>query len=160
MVFKSDTIMKQHYLRLFAYDYWANGLVLSQLQDMETPDERSLSLITHILAAQSIWLERITQTKRHQTIWEMQTFAVCKANYEANYRDWLVFLNELSEEQLSEIISYHRLDGVASERHLYDILTHVVNHGSYHRGQIAASLKGKLEQVQATDFIVYAGLDM
>jgi uncharacterized damage-inducible protein DinB len=134
--------MKQHYLRLFAYDYWANGLVLSELQDMETPDERSLSLITHILAAQSIWLERITKTKRHQTIWETQPLEICKANYEANYRDWLVFLNDLS-------------DG-----HLYDILTHVVNHGSYHRGQIAASLKGKIEQVQATDFIVYAGLDM
>jgi uncharacterized damage-inducible protein DinB len=50
------------------------------------------------------------------------------------------------------------LDGSAQSSSLPDIITHVCNHGTYHRGQVAKSLKAAGIQPVSTDFIVFSRL--
>jgi|GEM_PF-5036156 len=46
--------------------------------------------------------------------------------------------------------------GEPSSISLEDLLIHLVNHSSYHRGQIIIMLKGKLAQLPLTTYIAYA----
>jgi uncharacterized damage-inducible protein DinB len=37
-----------------------------------------------------------------------------------------------------------------------DAITHIINHSSYHRGQIVASIKGKVDELPLSTYIMYA----
>jgi uncharacterized damage-inducible protein DinB len=53
-------------------------------------------------------------------------------------------------------MTYRSLKGIESTSSLRDILTHVVNHSTYHRGQIARGIKAKGGVPPVTDFIAFA----
>jgi hypothetical protein len=50
--------MIEHFHRLFAYYDWANREVLAALRAAEAAPPRSLNLMSHILSAERLWLER------------------------------------------------------------------------------------------------------
>ena len=51
--------MKQYFLKLYRYNAWSNKRVLGTLQRQNVRDEKILSLMGHIVAAQFLWLHRI-----------------------------------------------------------------------------------------------------
>ncbi len=51
--------MKKYFLKLYEYNAWANSRVLHCLQGQEVADEKILSLMGHIVAAQFLWFYRI-----------------------------------------------------------------------------------------------------
>ena len=51
--------LAEHLRRQFAYDAWANREVLAVLQKNGGEDPRSIQLLSHILAAESLWMERL-----------------------------------------------------------------------------------------------------
>ena len=68
---------------------------------------------------------------------------------------------ELDREYISSLadvekIMRFKLLGQQSQMSVVDCLNHVVIHGSYHRGQIVALLKGYLTEVPTTDFVLFA----
>jgi hypothetical protein len=48
----------EYFLRLFAYDDWANGETLRSLKSCEAPPGRSLQIMSHVMSAKHLWLER------------------------------------------------------------------------------------------------------
>lgn len=61
----------------------------------------------------------------------------------------------LSAELQSEIIEYKNSTGKTFQNSRYDILIHVLNHGTYHRAQIATELRGHGIEPINTDYITY-----
>jgi uncharacterized damage-inducible protein DinB len=53
------------------------------------------------------------------------------------------------------VIAYRNLAGEAYERTVHQVVTHVVNHGTYHRGQIAAMLRQLGHVPPYTDLIYF-----
>ena len=51
--------MKKYFLKLYQYNTWANNRVLRCLETQGVADEKILSLMGHIVAAQFLWLYRI-----------------------------------------------------------------------------------------------------
>ena len=65
------------------------------------------------------------------------------------------FISGLTNDRLQELISYENLKGEQWEYSLGHMLQHVVNHSTYHRGQIVTMLRQLGAGATSTDFLLY-----
>lgn len=79
--------------------------------------------------------------------------AQCHSEVEELPPLWRAYLNQLTPEKLAESVSYMNSKGESWSNSVHDILTHVVMHSAYHRGQIAAEMRAAGKQPAYTDFI-------
>jgi uncharacterized damage-inducible protein DinB len=140
------------YNRQFAYDQWANREVLLAMQSSGA-DERSLALLAHILSAERLWLERIKQEPQSSPVWPKLNLDNCAAQVEEIGQAWREYLEKHMERDLSRPVSYRNSKGEMWTSNLADILTHVILHSAYHRGQIASHMRGQGKTPAYTDFI-------
>jgi uncharacterized damage-inducible protein DinB len=143
----------EHLRRQFAYDAWANREVLAGLSASARPATRPLHLLAHILAAERLWLERIRKQPQSLPVWPTFTVDQCKAQIADLGRLWHKLLSQVSPGGLSERVAYRNSKGEPWTNTVGDILTHVVLHSAYHRGQIASQVRAGGETPAYTDFI-------
>lgn len=141
--------MKEHYLQLFAYEDWASQKIISILQECQ--DMEAIQMFQHILLARELWFNRVAD-QNNPFNFEGKSLRDCVNAYEKNQNEWVKFID--ATEDFERIVSYKNLSGDSLSDKLRDILTHVINHSTYHRGQITNTLKGKVK-LQSTDFIFY-----
>lgn len=153
--------VKQHLLRMFEHMAWANREIAHalELQEAKLP-ERALQLFAHILAAEAIWLARLQL--QEATAIPLWSDGKAKVEHyielaEDNIQGFRRFLAAVHDEKLKERVQYHNSQGKSFDRSIGDILTHVALHGSYHRGQIASSLRMAEIAPPVTDYIYYVG---
>ena len=139
--------------REFAYDEWANREVLNAIRTGGGTDERSLQLMSHILAAEQVWLDRLKQQPQSVPVWPKPDLAQCEAQAAELGSKWLEFLDLITAGDVSQSISYKNSKGEAWTSTIVDILTHVVMHSAYHRGQIASQMLASGKTPAYTDFI-------
>lgn len=158
---------------LFEYDRWANRRVLEKLQaagplqgsrkkegggeaaDGASGLEEAVRLYSHLLRTADVWYARIDGAGPGPTdrLWtpvdrdrlDLETARVADR--------WDRFLSELDEEALDREIEYENSSGTFYAHPLSGILRHVVNHGTYHRGQIARVLSEATGDPPVTDYI-------
>jgi uncharacterized damage-inducible protein DinB len=145
--------MKQFFKELFEYSHCFN----QQLADVfkENPDkssEKALKLYNHILNAHQIWNNRILPEQPAFSVWELHAVQDLKSIDKTNYRHTLQILDK---RDLSDIINYANSKGQTFNNSIRDILFHVINHSTYHRGQIATEFKQNGLDPLVTDFIIY-----
>lgn len=137
----------------FAYNAWANQEVLSAIQAAAGENKRSLQLMSHILAAERLWLERLTGKPQSLPVWPEPDRAQCQALAAEMGKLWLEFLDLITAGDVSQSISYKNSKGEAWTSTILDVLTHVVMHSAYHRGQIASHMREHGQIPAYTDFI-------
>jgi uncharacterized damage-inducible protein DinB len=145
--------MLDYIKRLFSYDDWANHEVLTALEALSTPPERSVKLLAHILSAERLWLERLLVQKQTLPVWPLLTLEQCGREADELRILWRNYLASLDEPRLSNSISYKNSQGEIFTSPKQDILQHVVMHSAYHRGQIAADMRAAGFAPPYTDFI-------
>ncbi len=141
---------------LFQYTRWANDRVLDTLQSADTAPDRAVELFSHLLRAQDIWFGRVQDTD-HATLslWAEEELEACAERLGASDRRWQDVLDDVTNGDLDRPVSYTNSKGTAFETPLRDILSHVVNHGTHHRAQIAFLLREADIAPPATDYIFY-----
>jgi uncharacterized damage-inducible protein DinB len=142
----------EHLSRQFDYDTWANREVLAGL-GAARPTARPLQLLAHILSAERLWLERLRKQPQSLPVWPDFTPDQCKSQIAELALLWREFLAQLSPAGLSEKIAYKNSKGEPWTNTVEDVLTHVLLHSAYHRGQIASQMRAGGEQPAYTDFI-------
>jgi uncharacterized damage-inducible protein DinB len=153
---KLTSVMKEYFLRLYQYNHWANQRYMELFLSSETIPEKVQLLASHILTAQSNWLDRIQGIKREPLpIWTMMELGKLQQMAEENNNRWIEFLESLEESELERIVSYHNMQGLPYETKVSDIAAHVANHGTYHRAQFAWLLREAEIKPPNTDFITY-----
>jgi uncharacterized damage-inducible protein DinB len=140
------------YVRRFAYDAWANQEVLRAIQS-SGPDERSLALLAHILSAERLWLERLQQVPQSSPVWPSATLEDCASQIEDMGRRWREYLGQISQADPARTIAYKNSKGEPWTSTVGDVLTHVILHSAYHRGQIASHMRASGKTPAYTDFI-------
>ena len=75
--------------RQFSYDEWANREVLNAIRSAGDANQRSLQLMSHILAAELVWLERLKQQPQSVPVWPEPDLAQCEAQAAQLGRRWL-----------------------------------------------------------------------
>ena len=142
-----------HHTRMFAYDRWANAEVIAALRNSDPPPPRSLRFMAHLLAAERLWLGRLQRDPTPVAVWPDLTLAQCEARQDEMARLWPEYLGALRESSLGERVEYVNSKGEPWRSAVGDILTHVVTHSAYHRGQIATDMRAAGATPPYTDFI-------
>ena len=143
----------EHYRRLFAFDEWANREILMLLQANGGNPARSLELLSHMFAAERLWLERITRVPQSVAVWPQLRIDQCGHEAENLPKLWRSFLSQKTEESLGEMVLYKNTKGEPFSSRIDDILMHVIMHAVYHRGQITADMRASGTTPAYTDFI-------
>ena len=143
--------LTDHFRRQFAYDAWANQEVLRTIRTTGASSERSVQLMSHILAAERVWLERLLQQSQSVPVWPKPDLDHCEKEAAELRRRWPEYLSSVGD--LSQSIMYKNSKGESWASAIIDVLTHVVLHSAYHRGQIASHMRASGETPAYTDFI-------
>ncbi len=147
--------MKTTFLKQVDFERWSNHLAIQAITQAAEPGERTLQLMGHIVSSYATWLSRIKGEKSAFGAWDPMILDQCTELNERNHANWTAFVQGASEEDFARTIAFPFF-GEPSTMLVSDILIHTVNHGSYHRGQVIASLKGKLEPLPLTTYVAFA----
>lgn len=146
--------MKQYFLKLYQYNAWANKRVINCLTRQSVADEKILSIMGHVVAAQFLWLHRIKGLPPAQVkLWGEYSLDQLVSMAEEAGDLWLQFVE--STENFNRELTYNNYLGEPYINNVEMIMIHLVNHSSYHRAQIALLLRQKGFEPINTDFITY-----
>lgn len=151
--------LKHYMLRTFEHMAWADAEVMQRLESVDTPPEASLRLFAHILGAEATWLSRLTGSDGEKVaIWPEAPVRLeyCKRLMENNAVGYTRYIASLQDRDFHDIVDYRSTKGDPYSNSVVDILTHVCQHGSYHRGQIATGLRQEGITPPVTDYILFA----
>lgn len=133
-----------------AYMKWADDLLLAAVQaNMPSP----LEILEHIFMAERIWLARIEGRIDQRQFQPPSGAEALAAEWEDLHRQWLQWAE--AQTDWAQVIAYKTLAGVESSSPIWQIVLHVANHGSYHRGQVAATLRAASFTPPGTDLIAW-----
>jgi uncharacterized damage-inducible protein DinB len=120
-----------------------------KLAKVEMPDAERL--FSHVLNAQHIWAYRISEKKPLYSVWEIHS----KVNFESiAAENFKLIRAALQNNALNKRILYSNSQGVQYENRLDEILFHLFNHSTYHRGQVVTLLKKEDFTPPVTDYIM------
>jgi len=140
--------------RMFAHMRWADKHVLDSLiSAVGEPPATALVLFFHIVAAEHVWLSRIRGVSQQVSVWPTLSLHDCARIAQENADGFESLLRERGADGLSRPATYRNSAGAEFTTPIDDILIHVSLHGSYHRGQIAALLRGSGSVPMPTDYI-------
>lgn len=156
--------------RHLEYNYWANNKIANllitvspEILEKETPSSFNTikKTVYHIWDAEVIWFTRIQGNQI--TTWPSESFEGNVLEgldaFVNNSKELCDFIQSKDRAFLDSIIHYKNLKGLEFSQPVEDILFHVVNHGSYHRGQIITMLRALGHtKVENTDLISFMRL--
>ncbi|MFN9864029.1 MAG: DinB family protein [Bacteroidota bacterium] len=147
--------MKTYLLKLYQYNAWANRRVIGCLERQAVTDEKIVSIFAHCVAANFIWYNRFMGLpKSDHKLWGGgYTIADLKKMVEEANELWMSVID--SNNSFDRVLKYHNYVGDYYENNIQDIMIHLVNHGSYHRGQVAVLLRERGYEPINTDLITY-----
>jgi uncharacterized damage-inducible protein DinB len=118
---------------MFDYDLWANERWMEAAKALG-----QMSVLEHVAAAQARWLIRCTGA-------EIAEPDDLRAGLQALNAGWHVFIEHA---RLTNLVMYTTSTGESFENPIHDIARQVINHGTYHRGD----LRGRAVAAGYTDF--------
>jgi uncharacterized damage-inducible protein DinB len=146
--------MKEYFLKLYQYNALANSRVLGAIEQQEVDDEKILTLMSHVLVAQFLWLARIkNEPKPAYNLWDTLPVTQLKSMADEIGDKWLEFAQ--SDDDYKRELSYNNYVGKAFVNKVENIMIHLVNHSTYHRAQVALLMRQKGFEPINTDFITY-----
>lgn len=153
--------------RLLTFNEWANARVFDALATL-SPDELTKDLgssfpspgltAAHMVAGEWIWLQRwlgISNSTFPEWAASPDLVDLRRRLTNIETERWS-FFNGLTEADLQAPRHYRLMNGTEDSQPLDVMITHVVNHATYHRGQIATFFRQLGLKPIGTDFITYA----
>jgi len=158
---------------LFAYNHWANRRLLSAagrlnpedfMRDLLSSHASVRGTFVHIIGGQWVWLrlwvgEPSSEiVARCDALWDPEKFpdvASLEAADAALEEEQISFIESLTEERLSAHPRFKNFQGQEWELSLSEMMQHVVNHSTYHRGQIVTLLRQLGQEPPGTDFSTF-----
>jgi len=151
---------------LFAFNAWANYRVLAAAEAL-TADQFTKPLgssfssvrdtLVHIWAVEWVWLERL-QGRSPASFPEAKEFAELaslRPRWAELEKRWLEYVSRLDQAELDEEIEYKTLSFGPARDPRWQMMQHVVNHGTYHRGQVITLLRQLGTKGVSTDLITF-----
>jgi uncharacterized damage-inducible protein DinB len=160
--------MKEILVQLAAYHVWANQLLLQAIEELPAELQQKeiassfnslQKTVLHMWDAESIWWQRIKLQER---------IVIPTASFQGDFREaasallnqdrqWLDWISAAQEQMLQHVFSYQNSKKEQFKQPVYQMLLHLFNHGTYHRGQLVTMLRQVgVTRIPQTDFIVWS----
>jgi len=158
--------MKELLQQYAAYNIWATGLLIDRINKMPdgTTDREIISsfpaiykTVQHMWLAEEVWWKRLKLTENivldsatfTGTFTEMTTTL---AKQSQQFKDWI---DNATENQLVHVFAFIR-NKEQIKMPVYQMLQHVFNHATYHRGQLVTMLNQLgADKIPGTDFLAF-----
>ena len=114
--------------------------------------------LAHIAGAQIIWLQRWTGGANPQPIAKVQSMRGLPAirdAFERSHAELRSFIASLTEERLEQLLAYRDSAGNPYERVMWQLMSHVVNHGTHHRAETAMAMAALGKPMRELDYIYF-----
>ncbi len=145
--------MKEFFTDLFEYTHHCNLQLMDLfVKNPDTISEKAIQLYNHTLNAHRVWNNRIEPGLPSFGVWDMHPQVEHAAIEQANYDISLLILNKYD---LNTTIHYKTTSGQPFSNTVREILFQVINHSTYHRGQIATECRASGIDPLLTDYIFY-----
>jgi uncharacterized damage-inducible protein DinB len=149
------------------YHYWARDVLLDAVaplspeqftRQVESSFKSVRDTLAHIYAADWLWYTRWqgqlpTSLLSYDAFPDVASLRKASSELEGHVRP---FVNELGEAGVSRVFEYKAMNGQPAASPFWQMLVHVVNHGSYHRGQVTTLLRQLgVPPPKSTDMITF-----
>lgn len=152
--------------RLWDYTVWANHRVLRAVATLSVDDfKRDLrsshggvrGTLVHMLFAEWIWLERFKGVSPTEVLdeGEFSDVVALRDRWTVVEAHRALWWKALPEDEVSRRLKYKTVKGEAFEARLWELVQHVVNHSSYHRGQVVTMLRQLDAKAPTSDLVAY-----
>ncbi|MES2484705.1 MAG: DinB family protein [Bacteroidota bacterium] len=144
--------MKDFFKEMLQYTMHFNQAIIEQLTANDIHPEKAVLLLNHTLNAHEVWNARIKGEECKTAIWGIRPIEdLSKINTE-NYKESLQIIDFYD---FDTIIEYTNSSNKSFKNTVKDILFHVINHSTYHRGQTATDVKQYGITPLLTDYIFF-----
>lgn len=157
----SADVLREH----LRYTAWASQHLVRAVEhlpaeqlarDFQTSDRNILGTLAHVFAADRIWLSRVQGEAPTSFISETDyNLHVLQIDWPPIYEKWNEWAAALTDDTARERISYRNLKGEPYVNTAWEIVLHLVNHGTHHRGQVSGFLRALGHAPPQLDLIYY-----
>jgi uncharacterized damage-inducible protein DinB len=156
---------------LYRYNSWANertfeataGLTNEQYkQDMHSSFPSVRNTFVHLISVEWLYLQRVKGISP-KALWSASaypTVASLKDRWIELNQEQSAFIDALTEDLCNSHITYTNIAGKSYTYPLRHILSHIVNHSTYHRGQITTMIRQLGSKPEATDLLLFYDLQL
>jgi uncharacterized damage-inducible protein DinB len=157
---------KSDILLLYQYNQWSTNKILDAaahvtaeqfLAPADFPHGGLRSTLVHALFAEWIWRMRWEGNSPSDRLKpeDFPTFESLRARFAEEGAKLLAFVENVTEEQLNSTFTYATTDGKSRENVLWQVMAHVVNHGTQHKTEAAALLTSFGQSPGDIDLIIF-----
>jgi uncharacterized damage-inducible protein DinB len=160
--------MKELLLQYAQYNIWANKLVIDSMLQLDEAalDQEIVSsfptlrrTVYHTWSAEQTWLERLQLAE--QPVWMESifsgSFSEACAGWQKSSEALLLFTDKQHDLSITHMTQYADRKGNPYKTPVYQILQHVFNHSTYHRGQMVTMMRqAGVVKIPGTDFILFS----
>ena len=160
--------MKQLLAQYAAYNLWANKILLEKLaqvsgeilkKEMGSSFGSIYETLVHLMEVESIWWQRLKLQEHVQVPAKdpEENFDELSKQLLALSRQWSEWVLNANEKNITHVFAYQNTKMEYFKQPVYEMLLHLFNHQTFHRGQIITMLRQNgIEKIPATDFIVFS----
>lgn len=110
--------------------------------DFHTADRSVLGTLAHLFAADRLWLARLTGAQPAAFVTDSdRDLAALQLGWPELLERWQEWAAGLTDANAREQIAYSDMKGNPWNQPLWQLVLHVVNHGTHHRGQVSGFLR-------------------
>jgi uncharacterized damage-inducible protein DinB len=151
---------------LLLHMLWADRLMLKAVREVSPEDLTRdagisfgslLGTMVHMLGSQRLWLSRFSghPIERRPELADFPDLPSWIHGWEETASGIEAFLAALTAEQLAAVITWVDTEGPVHTRPLWQPVIHMVNHNTYHRGQVVSLMRQLGYEPPQTDLIHY-----
>lgn len=156
----------EHLGRLIGFNRWATEKLLDVVAELDPEelvrDTKSsfpsvLDTLLHMYGAEWLWLRRWRGESPTSVpdVRELTSVEAVRARWETLWSEQEAFLAGLSPAETGRRVHFRLISGAERDQVLDELIVHVVNHGTYHRGQLVTLLRQAGRTPVSTDYVQY-----
>ncbi|MDQ2721024.1 MAG: DinB family protein [Bacteroidota bacterium] len=160
--------MKQLLEQYARYNFWANKILLEKLaqipkeilyKEMGGSFPSIFLTLVHLMDVESIWWQRLLLLEHVQWPGKNigENFDELSKQLMSLSKQWSDWVTETNEKNIIHVFGYQNSKKEFFKQPVYEMMLHLFNHQTYHRGQIVMMLRqNNIDKIPATDFIVFS----